>query len=238
MKRVRILMAVFIVVPIVGAYLGFQWWRGAGGGRRVQTFAWFRDNSLYPDKRMQAGDQCPGAPFVFPTDGIIGFIWGDSFRAGNRHQGLDIFPGTRPGDTPVYAAYPGYLTRLADWKSSVIIRVPSDPLQPERQIWTYYTHMADAQGNSFIVNAFPPGTNEEYVETGTLLGYQGNFSGNPLDPTGNHLHFSIVEDDGQGSFKNELEIRNTIDPSPYFGMALNADQNPDELPTCPAPEDP
>jgi murein DD-endopeptidase MepM/ murein hydrolase activator NlpD len=232
MNRTKVILAVVIIVPIVGGYLGFQWWSQGGGGRRVQTFAWFRDNSLFPEKRMQAGDRCGDAPFVFPTDGIIGFIWGDSFRAGNRHQGLDIFPGTSPGDTPVFAAYPGYLTRLPDWKSSVIIRVPSDPLNPDRQIWTYYTHMADAQGNSFVDAAFPPGTSEVYVETGTLLGYQGNYSGNPANPTGNHLHFSIVEDNGRGSFKNELEISNTIDPSPYFGMALNADINPDEIPVC------
>jgi hypothetical protein len=114
----------------------------------------------------------------------------------------------------------------------VIIRIPSDPFNPGRQIWTYYTHMADSDGNSFIAPAFPPGTSEVFVETGTLLGHQGNYSGNPLNPTGVHLHFSIVEDDGQGSFKNELEFRNTIDPSLYFGMSLNAEENPDQIPTC------
>ena len=45
-----------------------------------------------------------------------------------------------------------------------------------------------------------------YVEAGTLLGYQGNFSGDPNNPVGVHLHFSIVLDDGQGKFRNELEI--------------------------------
>ena len=47
--------------------------------------------------------------------------------------------------------------RLPEWKSSVIVRVPSDPLQPGRQIWLYYTHMADAFGNSYIAADFPPG---------------------------------------------------------------------------------
>ena len=65
---------------------------------------------------------------------------------GHRHQGIDIFAGTDVGITPVYAAYDGYLTRQSDWKSTVIIRIPSDPLEPGRQIWTYYTHMADAEG--------------------------------------------------------------------------------------------
>jgi hypothetical protein len=70
------------------------------------------------------------------------------------------------------------------------------------------------------------------VEQGTLLGYQGNYSGDPNNPTGVHLHFSIVKDDGNGTFLNELEIKNTLDPSPYFGMPLNARENPDEVPVC------
>ena len=82
---------------------------------------------------------------------------------------------------------------------------------------------------------FPPGTSEAYVAAGTLLGYQGNYSGSPLNPTGVHLHFSIVLDDGEGGFRNELEFRNTIDPSSYLGLALNADQNPNQLVVCDHP---
>ena len=81
--------------------------------------------------------------------------------------------------------------------------------------------------------AFPPGTSEIYVEEGTLLGYQGNYSGDPYNPTGVHLHFSIVKDDGQGNYLNELEIKNTLDPSPYLGMPLNAKENPGQIPVCP-----
>ncbi len=134
--------------------------------------------------------------------------------------------------TPVVAAYSGYLSRLPDWKSSLIIRLPEDPLQPGRQIWTYYTHMADADGGSYISPEYPPGTSEVYVEAGTPLGYQGNYSGDPDNPTGVHLHFSIVLDDGLGSFRNELEMRNTLDPSPYFQLPLNAELNRGEIPVC------
>jgi hypothetical protein len=179
-----------------------------------------------------AATQCDSAPFIFPTDGLIGFIWDDSFRPGHRHQGIDIFSGTEAGVTAVVAAYPGYLTREADWKSTVIIRVPQDPLQPGRQIWVYYTHMADIQGNSFISSQFPAGTKEVYVEAGTLLGYQGNYSGDPANPVGVHLHISIVKDDGFGKYKNELEIKNTYDPSPYFGLLLNANENTDTIHMC------
>ena len=63
---------------------------------------------------IYAGQTCGDAPFQMPTDGYIGFLWGDSFRVGHHHQGLDIFGGQDAGLTPVYAAYPGYLTRLPD----------------------------------------------------------------------------------------------------------------------------
>jgi hypothetical protein len=51
-----------------------------------------------------------------------------------------------------------------------------------------------------------------------------NDSGEPGNPVGVHLHFSIVRDDGKGSFRNELDSHNTLDPSPYLGLPLNADQ--------------
>jgi len=200
--------------------------------RYVRVIEWIRNANSHPEWAVSALDSCDNAPFIFPTDGYIGFLWGDSFRPGHSHQGVDIFSGTKTGVTPVVAAYDGYLTRMPDWKASIIIRIPSDPLNPEQQIWAYYTHMADDFGNSYIVDRFPPGTSESFVEAGTLLGYQGNYSGSPGNPTGIHLHFSIVKDDGSGRFLNELEIKNTIDPSPYFNLDLNAKTNRDVIPVC------
>jgi len=193
---------------------------------------YIRNPQSNPHWAVRAGERCPDAPFVFPTDGYIGFLWDDSFRPGHRHSGLDIFGGAQPGHTPVVAAYDGYLTRLADWKSTVILRIPSDPLHPGRQIWTYYTHMANDQGDSWVAPEFPPGTAEVFVRAGSLLGSQGNYSGTAGNPTGIHLHFSIVKDDGQGGFLNELEIENTLDPSPYFNLNLNANHHPDAIPVC------
>jgi hypothetical protein len=92
--------------------------------------------------------------------------------------------------------------------------------------------MADENGNSFIAPEFPPGTTDAFVEAGTLLGYQGNYSGDPYNPVGVHLHFSIVRDDGRGKFLNELDIQNTLDPSLYLGLPLNARDNSGEVPEC------
>jgi hypothetical protein len=202
--------------------------------RTAQVLEWLRSGGAQADWRVQALERCGTAPFLIPTSGFIGYLWDDSFYPGHRHQGLDIFGGDAGGQTPVYAAYDGFLTRLDNWKASLIIRITDDPLQPGRQIWTYYTHMAEPQGSqSFISPDFPPGTEEVFVEAGTLLGYQGNYSGDPGNPVGVHLHFSIVKDDGQGEFLNELEIKNTLDPSPYFGLRVNAGSNPDQVPVCP-----
>ena len=231
MKMWKILLVIAIaVLLILAGYLIIR--RVFRPIRYVRVIEWIRNAKSHPKWAVTALDSCDNAPFIFPTDGYIGFLWGDSFRPGHSHQGLDIFSGTKTGITPVYAAYDGYLTRMPDWKASIIIRIPNDPLNPERQIWSYYTHMADDLGNSYIVDQFPPETSESFVEAGTLLGYQGNYSGSPGNPTGIHLHFSIVKDDGSGRFLNELEIKNTIDPSPYFNLDLNARTNRDVIPVC------
>ncbi len=232
-KWLIILVAALVIVLSVGLYLVYQNYLSSEERTR-KVIAYIQDPDVYQDLVIPALSRCGDAPFVMPSTGMIGYIWDDSFRLGHRHQGIDIFSGTNVGETPVYAAYDGFLTRLADWKSSIIIRIPSDPLQPERQIWTYYTHLADAEGNSLIDDAFPPGTDEVFVTAGTLLGFQGNYSGTPGSPTGIHLHFSIVKDDGEGMFLNELEIGNTLDPSPYFGLALNAHENLSSIPVCEA----
>lgn len=201
--------------------------------RDRRVLEWIRNPQSHSEWAVQTDTRCGDAPFQLPTSGYIGYLWGDSFRPGHRHQGIDIFSGAQPGVVEVRAAFDGYLTRRADWKSSLITRIPSDPLQPGRQIWLYYTHLAGPDGKSLIAPEFPAGTQEVFVRAGTLLGWQGNYSGIAFAPVGVHLHFSIVLDDGGGNFRNELEIENTLDPSPYLGLNLNAYQNPDQVPVCP-----
>ena len=103
--------------------------------------------------------------------------------------------------------------------------MPDDPLHRGEQIWLYHTHMADRAGNDFIEEAFPPGTQDLFVEQGTLLGYTGDYNGRSPRDVWVHLHFSIVKDDGNGRYRNELEFNNTLDPTPYLGLPLNY-QNP------------
>lgn len=235
--RRRVLLWVWltlvIVVLLAGVYTAYSYLQRPSSARWLQYRAYLQDRQQYEDVLIKPGTHCDDSPFAFPTTGVVFGLWGQSYRPAHVHTGLDIFPGTEPGVTPIYAAYPGYLTRKADWLSSVIIRHPNDPLAPERQIWTYYTHMASEDGEvSFVSEAFPPGAEEIYVEAGTFLGYQGNYSGNPTNPTGLHLHFSVVKDDGNGVFLNELEIENTYDPTPYLNLAVNHEVNPEDFPVC------
>lgn len=212
-----------------GGYLALAFYRETLTDSNKYIHRWFSSREARLELATVQRTPCPGAPFLLPSDGLIGLLWNDPAAPYNllhRHSGIDIFGDGAPGEVPVYAAYEGYLTRLPDWKATVIIR-HDDPLQPGRTIWTYYTHMASQDGHeSYIVEDFPPGTSDVWVEQGTLLGYQGEYSGNSLSPVGLHVHFSIVRSDPDSSYKNEARIGNTLDPSPYLGMALNIKGKP------------
>ena len=221
---------------IVGVVIAIWWGLGREqkllSSRSLKVLAYLRQPGRYQQWEVEALTRCGDAPFLMPTSGMIGYVWNDSFKIGHHHTGLDIFGPDPNGQTAVYAAYDGYLTRLPGWKSSLIIRIPSDPLHPDKQIWVYYTHMADAQGNSFILDTFPMGTTEMYVGAGTLLGHQGNYSGNAVKPVGTHLHLSLVKSDRSGQFLNESRIENTLDPGPYFGFDLTAELVGERIPHC------
>ncbi len=224
---IKWLLAVIILLLICAAFLFGPSYFQTGMSR-----FWYLQN---PDSGALAVAtdlvRCPEAPFVFPSKGWTGVLYGDSILGTVNHSGLDIFGLEGNGVTPVYAVYDGYVTRLPEWTSAVIIRHPEDPLVPGRQIWTYYTHLADTAGNDYIINQIPPGTLELKVKQGTLLGYQGDYNGLSLRPIDTHLHFSLVLDDGHGNFLNETDIANTIDPSPYLGMRLN-NRCGDRPPVC------
>lgn len=223
------------LVMMVGiAYLGINIYSQTQSNSTPAIRRWFDAPSSRPELITER-IQCPEAPFILPSEGFIGLLWRDPagpYDILNRHTGIDVFGDGEEGEVPVYAIYDGYLTRLGNWRSSVIIR-HEDPLVDGRQIWSYYTHLASEDGTeSFIDDAFPAGTGEVFVEQGTLLGYQGKYAGNADFSVGLHVHMSLVTSEEDGSFKNEAVLGNTIDPSPYFGMPLNIDSMPERPIQC------
>lgn len=226
---------VFLLIALVGlavtvGLFAYRWYFGVGESNSNTVIHRYLVNPAErPGLTTEGYVACPGAPFILPSQGLIGLLYRDPARpysATHRHTGIDIF-GDGPNNTIAnVAAYDGWLTRLPDWRSTVIIR-HDDPLQPGRTIWTYYTHMASTDGSvSYVDEAFPPGTSEVFVEQGTLLGHQGDYGGNGY-AVAMHLHFSIVKSDGNDDFLNEAIIENTIDPTPYLGLEVNIDATPD-----------
>lgn len=220
-ERIKWLLAGLVMLLICGGLLSL-----VNGGKLSSSpaidYAKYKANPHWADLPVVEGQlQCANAPFIMPSAGWLGVLYGDSILGTVNHSGLDIFGLEGNGVTPVYAAYDGYLTRRPEWTSAVIIR-HQDPLHPGQQIWTYYTHMADLNGHSYILPNIPPGTQELPVKQGSLLGYQGDFNGESWRQIDTHLHFSIVKDDGSGQFLNETDRANTLDPSPYLGMRLNS----------------
>ena len=229
----RWLVALLGIVLLVGSYFIYRG-RAAGTTRTARLLAWINDPAAHPEWAIQRGARCGQAPFIFPTDGFVGYLWGDSFRPGHRHQGIDIFGGGDVDQTPVVAAYPGYLTRLPDWKSTVIIRIPHDPLDPGRQIWTYYTHMADEQRRTrSSPRSSRPARARSTLKPGRCSATRAITPATPATRWACTCTSRSCCDDGQGSFRNELEIRNTLDPSPYLGLPFNAATDTGEVPVCP-----
>lgn len=230
-RQTLINVFMLILMLLVLVWFGLQWYQGTSNSNL--TIGEYLSNPQANAYLETTFSRCPDAPFILPTEGFIGLLWRDTaapYTSLRRHTGVDFFGGQTEGTTAIVAVYDGWLTRLDDWQSTVIIR-HDDPLQDGRTIWTYYTHMASRNGNEvFIVPDFPQGTYSEPITQGTVIGYQGAYS--PQFPVATHLHFSIVTTNPDGSFRNEAVLENTLNPSSYFGMDLNADTNEDRPVTC------
>jgi peptidoglycan LD-endopeptidase LytH len=228
------IVALVLVGVAFGGRRAIRWWSESQSNSNPYIQRWFDEPLSRASLTNLRDDACPASLFILPSDGLIGLLWEDPagpYTVFSPHTGLDIFGDGEPGTVPVYAAYDGYLSRLSEWVSTVIIR-HDDPLQEGRVIWTYYTHMASREGTeSFIDAAFPLGTEEVWVEQGALLGYQGEYGGAGV-PIGMHVHFSIVLSDEDGTFANESRLSNTLDPSPYFDMSLTTPDFPTRPIAC------
>ena len=225
MKRLRFGTIIIPFIFLLGGYLLLQQLPEAVEQTTTDNTNSNSVREWLPRRRVDLAtlqrENCPNAPFIVPSAGYVGLYYNDPSRPYNqtrRHQGVDLFVNDPPGTVPIYAVADGYISHPAYWQSAVIQRIPSDPLNPDQQIWVYYTHMADEDGNDFIEPAFDYGAYEVWAEQGTLIGYVGNYDGNQPSRIATHLHLSIVRDDGFGNYLNELDVANTLDPSPYFGV--------------------
>lgn len=216
------LLVLGCVLAFAGAFL-WQWWESSDETDSNKIIREFLLNPQSLTAWINRGNvACEGAPFVLPSEGLIGLLYADPARPYttlNRHTGIDIFGAGASGTVPVVAVADGWLTRRADWLSTVSIR-HDDPFQEGRTIWTYYTHMATRDGQtSYIVADFPPETYEKPVKQGQLLGYQGEYAGRGA-PIAMHLHFSVVLSDSAGVLLNESLLTNTLDPTPYLRLPV------------------
>jgi len=151
---------------------------------------------------------CPGAPFVFPVNGYLGWLYRDPAStdknsAGQRivHAGIDIFASDGNG-APVFALADGVVTSTRSTNFHIWYPGPS--------VDSYMTHVS----HSLNVN--------DPVKKGQIIGYQ----------QGDHIHVSV------GAFRgySDLEIDQVQDPSPFFGAQLNYDsgaRNPAPYPHRP-----
>ena len=106
-----IIIPLIIVLFTTVGYILYRTFKGSTV-RSSRVISWIRNPFSNPEWVMEALTRCdPAFPFLFPTDGYVGFLWDDSFRPGHQHQGIDIFSSKKSGETPVYSAYEGYLTR-------------------------------------------------------------------------------------------------------------------------------
>ena len=75
------IMAVMAVLVFFG-YLKYL----SPSSRTRSLLMWLKNPAAHPDWTISAGEHCSDAVLLLPTDGMIGYIWDDSFRLGQRHQ--------------------------------------------------------------------------------------------------------------------------------------------------------
>jgi hypothetical protein len=162
---------------------------------------------------------CPGAPWRLPTQGEMGMWW-------NTYQ-LGIMGTGSENTVPVYAVADGLLTRRTDWVGAVAIQ-HDDPVRPGEKVWSFYGDMASSEnGESFVLESFPPGSEGVPVEAGQLLGYQGTWNGSVGNPIWMHLHFAVVPALADGSL-----------PSEIVGLVPEDDFSPGDIPLVPEEDEP
>ncbi len=165
--------------------------------------------------------QCADAPWSLPTRSELGMWW--------YSKQLLLMGVGYENTSPVYAVDDGLLLRRGDWGDAVAI-LHDDPVRSGVKVWTFYGDMANPQGDSFVSEEFPLGSEAVPVKRGQLLGYQGSVWDGAT--VWIHARFAVVPALPDGGFPAELvgrarpddpplpqEIKDQLllDPSPYLG---------------------
>jgi peptidoglycan LD-endopeptidase LytH len=124
LKRILLALGLCVILLGLGAFLALRWYRG-NSDSNSRIYDWIVNPDENSDLNTNSFTRCPNAPFIIPSSGFIGLLWGDTaapYNSLRRHTGLDIFGGGESGAVAVYAVYDGYLSRLDDWRSTVASR--------------------------------------------------------------------------------------------------------------------
>ncbi len=153
-------------------------------------------------------ERCDRAPWRLPSDALYGVRWGDG-------RELQFLGRGNPGKLPVRAVADGMLTRDPSWIHRVAIQ-HDDPLNPGAKVWTTYANMASGSGSdSFVSEAFPPGTANVPVKAGDIIGYQGLYSGNSF-PMWLNVEFAVLADKPNDT----KPYATALAPDGYLGLRL------------------
>lgn len=71
-------LSILVVALITAGVTAYRTYR-PNAARLEKFYQWMRNPASRADWKLTAGTQCGSAPFIFPTDGFVGFLWGDSF---------------------------------------------------------------------------------------------------------------------------------------------------------------
>jgi hypothetical protein len=77
---------------------------GIGSPTAETLRAWFRAPEVRPTLISRLATPCPNAPFLLPSEGFVGFLYGDPtapYTPFAPHTGIDIFGDGAPGTVPV-----------------------------------------------------------------------------------------------------------------------------------------
>src|SRR5690242_6440549 len=96
MPRLGCALLVLLVAVIGAGVFGAVMLAGRGRSNSPEAIGrWFDDpTSRAGLMTVMAGAACPEAPFILPSDGLVGLLWGDPvapYTIFNPHSGIDIF---------------------------------------------------------------------------------------------------------------------------------------------------